>query len=97
MKTFSFALLFASTVLGACATDTQPTQPGTDELAGENGDGESPKADGTDNFGFLVLEKTGAFTCQGLNCVQYRVTRANRDWRSGSCSSGASMTSRSVV
>ena len=78
MKTSSFAFLFASTLLGACATDAQQTQPGNDELAGETGDGESPKADGTDNFGFLALQKTGAFTCQGLNCVQYRVTRANR-------------------
>src|SRR5262245_46856137 len=78
MKTSSFAFLFASTVLGACATDTQATQPGNDELAGETGDGESPKADGTDNFGFMVLQKTGAFDCHTLNCVKYSVTRANR-------------------
>ncbi len=80
MKTTSFAFLFASTVLGACTTDGQgPTQPGTDELAGENGqDGEQPKADGTDNFGFMVVQKTGAFDCAGGGCVKYSVSRANR-------------------
>lgn len=80
LRNVSFALLLSSTIT-ACAAQDAATQPGSDELAGENGqDGESPKADAAhDNFGFIAVEKSGAFDCHNpLTCIQYNLTRPNR-------------------
>lgn len=80
MRSFAFALLLSSTIT-ACAAQDVATQPGNDELAGENGqDGDAAKADAAhDNFGFIAVEKSGAFDCQSpLHCIQYNLTRVNR-------------------
>jgi uncharacterized protein DUF6748 len=78
LRTLSFATLFATSILAGC-TAQDPTQPGTDELAGENGqDGEVPKADGVDNFGFMAVTPTQAVCSSPLFCVNYNVARVNR-------------------
>ena len=77
MRTISLASLFVTTLFAACTAE-QPTTPGTDELAGENGqDGEAAKADGVDNFGFMSVTPT---TCSGpvIWCSQYTLARVNR-------------------
>lgn len=74
----SLALIFA--LVPACTTPSSTT-PAADELAGENGqDGEAAKADAAhDNFGYLALEKDGAFNCNNpLTCTPYKLTRPNR-------------------
>lgn len=79
LRTLSFASLFATSILTFGCTADQPTTPGTDELAGENGqDGETPKADGVDNFGFLAVTPTHAVCTSPLFCVNYSVARVNR-------------------
>jgi len=75
------AIFLSASILAGCAQDAAPTTPGTDELGGENGqDGETPKADAAhDNFGFVAVEKSGAFQCNNpLTCVSYELTRPNR-------------------
>ena len=75
------AIFLSASILAGCAADPAPTQPGTDELAGESSqDGETPKADAAhDNFGFVAVEKSGAFDCKNpLTCVSYELTRPNR-------------------
>ncbi len=71
------ALLFST--FAGCAADTTTTTPGDDELAGEQGDGEAPKADGVDTFGIYTAQKIGGFECNGLgSCTHVELTRANR-------------------
>lgn len=75
------AIFLSAQILAGCTSSEAPTQPGTDELAGENGqDGETPKADAAhDNFGFIAVEKSGAFDCKNpLTCVSYELSRPNR-------------------
>ena len=75
------AIFLSAQILAGCTSNEAPTQPGTDELAGENGqDGETPKADAAhDNFGFIAVEKSGAFDCHNpLTCISYELTRPNR-------------------
>jgi hypothetical protein len=74
------AIFLSASILAGCAQDAAPTAPGNDELAGENNDGETPKADAAhDNFGFLAVEKSGAFQCNNpLTCVSYELSRPNR-------------------
>lgn len=72
------SLTFAS--LTACTATTAPTTvPADDELAGESGDGEAPKADGYDTFGIYTAQKIGAFECNGAgSCTHVELARANR-------------------
>jgi hypothetical protein len=75
------AIFLSASILAGCAADHAPTVPGTDELGGENGqDGETPKADAAhDNFGFIAVEKSGAFDCKSpLTCISYELSRPNR-------------------
>jgi hypothetical protein len=77
LRTLSFASIAFTSILAGCAAE-QPTTPGSDELAGENGqDGEVPKADGVDNFGFMAVTPT---TCSGpqIWCSQFELARVNR-------------------
>lgn len=75
----SFSFLFASTLIVGCATDSSQSVPGDDELAGETGDGEAPKADGIDTFGIYTAVKVGAFECNGQgSCTHVELARANR-------------------
>jgi hypothetical protein len=79
MRTPLISLTFAT--LAACATT--PSTPGTDELAGEDGDGEAAKADGVDTFGYTEVHAIsvtgGAGSCHNiLFCPNYSLTRANR-------------------
>ena len=77
---FTIAVAVAAALIPACATDSSTSTPGSDELAGENGqDGESAKADAAhDEFGFMAVKKDGAFNCNTLNCTTYSLTRVNR-------------------
>ena len=81
IRTLTIATLLTSTVFAGCAGQDAPTTPGTDELAGETGqDGEAAKADAAhDNFGFMAVEKSGAFDCHELlSCTRYELSRPNR-------------------
>ena len=79
MRTSLFAsILFAS--LGACAAQ-QPSnlQPGTDELAGETGDGEAAKADAAhDTFGFVSIHRSTDTSQNPLFGTRYTLERTNR-------------------
>jgi len=78
LRTLSLASLVFTSALVGCAAE-EPTTPGSDELAGENGqDGETPKADGIDNFGFLAVEPTQAVCANPLFCQNYKLSRVNR-------------------
>ncbi len=75
------AIFLSAQMLVGCTSSQDPTQPGTDELAGENGqDGETPKADAAhDNFDFVAVEKSGAFDCKNpRTCASYELSRPNR-------------------
>jgi hypothetical protein len=75
MRTTSLA--FA--LLASACTASSGTTPGTDELAGETGDGEAAKADGIDTFGMYTVTKIGAFECNGAgSCTHLELARANR-------------------
>lgn len=72
------AVFLSASILAGCAQDAAPATPGTDELAGESAqDGETPEADAAhDNFGFVAVEKSGAFQCNNvLTCVSYELSR----------------------
>ncbi len=74
---YTTALLLST--FSACATDGTSTTVGDDQLAGEQGDGEAAKADGTDTFGIYTAQKIGAFECNGAgSCTHVALTRANR-------------------
>lgn len=78
MRTISFSFIFASSLF-ACATDTEQSVPGDDELGGEVGDGEQAKADGIDTFGIYTAVKVGAFECNGQgSCTHVELARPNR-------------------
>jgi hypothetical protein len=78
LRTLSLASLAFTTALVGCAAE-DPTTPGSDELAGENGqDGEAPKADGIDNFGFMAVQPTQAVCANPLFCENYTLARVNR-------------------
>ncbi|MBV8757743.1 MAG: hypothetical protein JO257_10720 [Deltaproteobacteria bacterium] len=75
------AIFLSAQILAGCTSSEAPTQPGSDELAGETSqDGETPKADAAhDNFGFIAVEKSGAFDCHNpLTCISYELSRPNR-------------------
>jgi hypothetical protein len=74
------AIFLSASILAGCAATEAPAKPGTDELAGEGNDGEQPKADAAhDSFGFVAIEKSGAFQCNNpLSCLNYQLTRPNR-------------------
>jgi hypothetical protein len=77
LRTLNLASIAFTSILAGCTAE-EPTTPGQDELAGENGqDGEVPKADGIDNFGFMSVTKT---ECTGnpLWCSNFEVARVNR-------------------
>jgi hypothetical protein len=77
LRTLSFATIAFTSLLAGCTAE-DPTTAGNDELAGENGqDGEVPKADGIDNFGFMAVTPT---TCSGpqIWCSQFELSRVNR-------------------
>ena len=82
----NLAFVFAALV-PACVASHGST-PGTDELAGENGqDGEASKADSPhDNFDYIQVEKTGGCT-NPITCAPYTLTRVNRS--TIKCSDGA--------
>jgi Domain of unknown function (DUF6748) len=95
-RTLGLALLLGSTLLTACAADGG-TQPGDDELAGENGqDGE--KADGNalqDTFGIYTAQKNGAHECNGLgSCTHVDLARAGRS--TTTCADGKTSSSCEV-
>ena len=76
LRTLSLASLFV--VFAGCAVE-EPTTPGSDELAGETGqDGEVPKADGVDNFGFMQVNAMHAVCANPLFCANYKLARVNR-------------------
>ena len=71
---------FASILLAACATQAPSGSiaPGTDELAGETGDGDAAKADAAhDTFGYLAIHKN-ADPGNPLYGAAYNMTRTNR-------------------
>ena len=76
IRNLSIALF---TFVAACATNPTGT-PGTDELAGENGqDGDQSKADAAhDNFTFIAVEKDAVTCGNPIVCTPYRLTRVNR-------------------
>jgi hypothetical protein len=79
MRTSIFAsILLAS--LGACAAqDSSNIQPADDELAGETGDGEQPKADALhDSFGFISVHKNENPSPNPLIGTNYTLERTNR-------------------
>jgi len=79
MRTSIFAsLLLAS--LGACAAqDNSNIQPADDELAGETGDGEQPKADAAhDTFGFVTIHKNTDPNVNPLFGARYNLERTGR-------------------
>jgi hypothetical protein len=91
------SILLGSSLITACATDTTGTTPGTDELAGENGqDGE--KADGNalqDTFGIYTAQKVGAYECNGAgSCTHVDLVRAGRS--TTTCADGSSKAACSV-
>jgi hypothetical protein len=71
--------LTASTLFSACVGNPT-TRPGDDELAGETGDGEQPKADGgLDTFGIYTAVEVGAFDGKGAGRgTHVTLARANR-------------------
>lgn len=82
-------------LLGACAAQSSQTEPGDDELAGEDGDGEMAKADAIDNFDFLEVRKIGAFECNGVgSCTHLELDRANRS--TTTCADGSTAETCSV-
>ncbi len=72
------SILFAS--LGACAAqDSSNIQPGSDELAGETGDGEAAKADAAhDTFGYISIHKATNPQTNPLFGANYSLERTNR-------------------
>jgi hypothetical protein len=96
MRTLSFALFFSTSLFAACTAQDGGTQPGNDELAGENGtDGEAAKADGVDTFGMYTAQKVGAFECNGAgSCTHVTLARANRT--STTCADGTTAASCDV-
>lgn len=79
MRTSIFAsILFAS--LGACATQTPSNlQPAADDLAGETGDGEQPKADAAhDTFGYISIHKNTDTSVNPLFGANYTLERTGR-------------------
>jgi hypothetical protein len=77
MRTSIFASIL---LLGACAAQ-QPSniQPGDDELAGETGDGEQPKADAAhDSFGFVSIHRSTDTSQNPLFGTRYTLERTNR-------------------
>jgi hypothetical protein len=78
IRILSIATLF-TTVLGACAAQESKIEPGTDELAGEAGDGDAAKADAPhDTFGFLQVHRNAVLCSNPITCTPYRLNRANR-------------------
>lgn len=70
----------ASILLAACAAQdpSDSIQPGSDELAGETGDGDAAKADAAhDTFGYLAVHKN-ADPGHPLWGAAYNLSRANR-------------------
>jgi hypothetical protein len=79
MRTSIFAsILLAS--LGACAAqDTSNIQPADDELAGETGDGEQPKADAAhDTFGYISIHKNTDSNVNPIYGALYTLERTGR-------------------
>lgn len=75
------AIFLSAQMLVGCTSSQERSELATDELGGENGqDGEAPKADAAhDNFGFVAVEKSGAFDCKNpLTCASYELSRPNR-------------------
>jgi hypothetical protein len=78
IRSISFALVSTLAFVG-CAAQDEATQPGNDELAGENGqDGETAKADSVDNFNFLAVHAATKACSNPLFCAQYALERVNR-------------------
>lgn len=77
IRTLSLVSTFAA-LLGACAAQDSKIEPGTDELAGEAGDGDTAKADAAhDTFGYLAVHKN-AVVANPLFGAVYELSRANR-------------------
>jgi len=86
MRTSIFASIIFAT-LGACAAQSSNIQPGDDELAGENGDGEAAKADAAhDTFGFVSIHRNSNPQPNPLFGANYNLERTNRS--SIKCSGG---------
>jgi hypothetical protein len=87
MRIITPAIFLSASILAGCTTTSSGTTPGDDELAGETGDGEQPKADGADTFGIYTAQKVGAFECNGAgSCTHVDLARANRS--TTSCADG---------
>jgi len=79
MRTSIFASILALS-LGACAAqDSSNIHSGADDLAGETGDGEQPKADAAhDTFGFISVHKAENPSTNPLIGSNYSLERTNR-------------------
>jgi hypothetical protein len=80
VRQISLPLALSACTLAACAAHPDgKSNPGSDPLAGENGDGEGAKADSShDTFGFLELHKSPDACKDLVSCTQYTLNRANR-------------------